>query len=140
MERKFGDKVSLRLSNSKEIGASIVYIVEEQDGSRILVFEIKDDIEELIEYRKISIDIIWWQFSGFKISNSAITVDDKDLAYIERSKAGYTEKILVKVLRQNDTYSIVTNYDEEELEELGFTDDEINDMNALKLHDEIILH
>ena len=137
---KIGDEVILRLSNSKEIETSIVYIVEDDDGSRILVFEIKDEIEDLIEYRKISLDIIWWQFSGFKISNSAITLDDKDLAYIERSKAGYTEKILVKILRQNETFSVVKNYTEEELKELGFSEEEINKMNNLKLHDEIILH
>lgn len=137
---KIGDEVILRLSNSKEIEASIVYIVEENDGSRILVFEIKDQIEQLVEYRKISMDIIWWQFSGFKISNSAIVTDENDLSYIERSKAGYTEKIFVKILRQNDTYSIVKNYTEEELKELGFSEDEINEMNTLKLHDEIILH
>lgn len=137
---KVGDKVHLRLSNSKEINANIVYIVEEQDGSRILVFEIKDQIEELIDYRKISFDIIWWEFSGFKISNSAIITADNDLAYIERNKAGYTEKILIKVLRQNDTYSIVNNYTEEELETLGFSEKEIRDRNTLKLHDEIILH
>lgn len=135
-----GDKVTLRLSNSKEINASIVYIVEEQDGSRILVFEIKDEVEELIDYRKITFDIVWWKYSGYKISNSAIITDEDDLAYIERSKAGYTEKVLVKILRQNDTYSIVENYSEEELQELGFSEEEINDRFTLKLHDEIILH
>lgn len=137
---KINDTVYLRLSNAAEIEAKIVYIVEEQDGSRILVFEIKDEIEELIDYRKISFDIIWWKFSGYKISNSAIITDDNDLSYIERNKAGYTEKTLIKVLRQNDTYSIVRNYTEEELKEMGYSDDDISDMKSLKLHDEIILH
>lgn len=137
---KVGDTVTIRLSNSKEIEAKIIYIVEEQDGSKILVFEFKDRIEELIEYRKISIDIIWWKYSGFKISNSAIVTDEKDLSYIRKQNAGYEEKILIKVLRQNETFSIVTNYKDEELAELGFTEDEISDMIDLKLHDETILH
>ena len=135
-----GDTVTMRLSNTKEIEAKIVYIVEEADGRKILVFEFKDRIEELIEYRKISIDIIWWKFSGFKISNSAITTDERDLAYINKQSAGYSEKILIKVLRQNETFSIVTNYTDEELVELGFSDEEISDMIDLKLHDEIMLH
>ena len=137
---KVGDTVTMRLSNTKEIEAKIVYIVEEADGRKILVFEFKDRIEELIEYRKISIDIIWWKFSGFKISNSAITTDERDLAYINKQSAGYSEKILIKVLRQNETFSIVTNYTDEELVELGFSDEEISDMIDLKLHDEIMLH
>lgn len=137
---KVGDKVILRLSNSKEISAEIIYITEEDDGSKILVFEFKDQIKELIEYRKISFDIIWWQFSGFKVSNAALTTDENDLVYINKKSAGYSEKVLVKVLRQNETYSIVTNYTDEELLELGFSEDEITDMIDLKLHDEIMLH
>lgn len=136
---KIGDKVTLRLANSAEIDAKIVNIINDS-SCRILIFEIKDRIEELIEYRKISFDIIWWKYSGFKISNSAISTDENDLSYIKRNKAGYTEKIFVKILRQNDTYSIVRNYTDEELEELGFSQEEIQDRVQVKLHDEIILH
>lgn len=137
---KVGDIVTLRLSNTKEIQAEIVFIKAENDGSKILVFKFKDQIEELIEYRKISFEIVWWKYSGFKISNSAITTDENDLSYISKESAGYSEKVLVKVLRQNETFSIVTNYKDEELHELGFSDDEISNMMDLKLHDEIILH
>ena len=31
-------------------------------------------------------------------------------------------------------------YTEEELKEMGYSDDDISDMKSLKLHDEIILH
>lgn len=136
---KIGDKVILRLANSKEVDAEIVNIINDTN-CKILIFKIKNKIEELIEYRKISFDIIWWKFSGFKISNSAIITDENDLSYIERIKAGYSEKIFVKILRQNDTYSIVRNYTDEEFEELGFSSEETSDRQQLKLHDEIILH
>lgn len=135
-----GDKVSIRLSNSNEIDARISFIKDE-DKNRIIVFEITDDIDDLLEYRKISIDIIWWKYSGLKVSNSAL-IEEDDKVYVEKSKAGYTEKILVKVLRQNDTYSIVENYEEEELEELGYSKEEISNIitNKIKLYDEIVLH
>lgn len=136
---KIGDKVTLKLANSAEVEAEIVSITNDNNG-RILVFRVKDRIEELIEYRKISFDIVWWKYSGFKVSNSAIYTDENDLSYINRNKAGYSEKILVKILRQNDTYSIVQNYTDEELEELGFSTEEIQDRTQVKLHDEIILH
>ena len=134
-----GDVVTLRLANSKEVDAKIVDIVNDTN-CRILIFEIKDRIEELIEYRKISFEIIWWKYSGYKVSNSAISSNEDDLSYIERNKAGYSEKIFVKILRQNDTYSIVQNYTDEELEELGFDPEEISERKQVKLHDEIILH
>ena len=116
MSAKIGDKVYLRLSNSDEIEAEISYIKDEEKD-RVIVFKITDKIDELLEYRKISIDVIWWKYSGLKVSNSAL-IEDDDKIYVEKNRANYTEKILVKVLRQNDTYSIVENYDEEELKQL----------------------
>lgn len=137
MEAKVGDEVTLRLSNSTEILATVEYIVEE-NNSRIIVFKIKRNVEDLIEYRKISFEIVWWNYSGWKISNSAI-IEENDLSYVYRNKAGYTEKILVKVLRQNETFSIVTNYTNEELQNLGFSSEEIKAMPKIKVYDEIIL-
>lgn len=138
MAAAVGDKVTLRLSTSEEISAQIVYIKEEEN-SRIIVFEFDENIDKLLEYRKISFDIVWWKYTGLKVSNSAL-IEDDDKVYVERSKAGYTEKILVKVLRQNDTYSIVENYEDEELQELGYTDDEISKMGKINVYDEIVLH
>ena len=137
-----GDVATLRLSNADEVDAEIVYIKEEEN-SRILVFKIEEKVAELLEYRKISLDVVWWKYTGLKISNSCIleeNINDNEVSYVEKEKAGYTEKILVKVLRQNDAYSIVRNYEEDELREIGFSDDEISDMNNIKLYDEIISH
>ena len=63
-----------------------------------------------------------------------------DGTYVERKRAGFTEKILVKVLRQNDTYSIVENYEDDELRELGYTDEQISEMSKIKLYDEIVVY
>ena len=138
MEAKKDDNIKIRFSNSKEVQAKIVEIIEETD-KRIVVFEIKDGVENLIDYRKISFDIIWWEYSGLKVSNSAL-IEKDDYTYLERKKANYTEEILVKVLRQNDTFSIVTNYDNEELKKLGYNAEEIENMKKIKLYDEILLH
>ncbi len=135
---KNGDNVTLRLSNSDEVNAEIVYVKEEKN-STILVFKIKEDVSELLEYRKISFDVIWWKYTGWKISNSCI-IEEKGQTYVESSVTGYIERIPIKVLRQNDTYSIVENYTDEELAELGYTNEEIKDIDKVKLYDEIILH
>lgn len=138
MSAKVGDKVTLRLSGLEEIQAEIVYIKDEEK-SRIIVFEFDEQISNLIEYRKISFDIIWWKYTGLKVSNAAL-IEENDNIYIERSKAGYSEKILIKVLRQNDTYSIVENYDDEELQALGYSEEEISNMSKINIYDQILLH
>lgn len=132
-----GDKVLLRLPDSSEVQAEIVQINKESD-KQIIIFKIKEKVESLIEYRKIAIDVIWWKYSGWKVSNSAL-IEENDLTYIIRNRAGNKEKILVKVLRQNDTYSIVENYTDDQLMELGFDQEEIVEFPKIKLYDEIVV-
>lgn len=137
-EAKIGDKLKISLSGGKELNAQIVYVKPEDDDN-LVVLEVDELTEELINYRKITLNLIWWSYSGLKIPNQAIKEKD-GLQYVVRSRAGYLSKILVKVLRQNDKYSIVTPYSTEELKELGYTPEEISTLKKLTIYDEIIIN
>jgi hypothetical protein len=130
--------VQIKLFTQEKISAVIKYIKEEKDGSRLIIFEIIKYVEELIDYRKISFDVIWWEFSGIKISKDSI-VYDNGIGYVVRNRAGYFDKIAVKVLRENANYAIVDNYSSEELKKLGFTSEEINSMKKVSIYDELVL-
>ena len=123
-----GSSVKRRLPSGNEVAADIEYINSQNGENYVIIFRIEKCVEELIGYRKISFNVIWWSDNGKKIPNSAIEYEekgDKKIPYIIRLRAGYEDKILVKVLRSNEKYSIVTNYTSDELEELGYTQ---NDM------------
>ena len=137
-ETKQGDKVKVSLSGNKELNAEIVYIKPEEN-EKLVVLEVNELTEELINYRKLSFDLIWWSYSGLKVPNQAIKEKD-GLQYVVRSRAGYLNKILVKVLRQNEKYSIVTSYSTDELKELGYTPEEISNFKKITIYDEMILN
>ena len=137
---KIGDVVTLRLPNDAEVSASIEYISNEDDDV-ILVFEITQQVQELVSYRKISFDIVWWSYSGKKIPNTAIGTEqkgDNDINYVIRTRGGYQDKILIKIMKQNDKYSVVENYTNAELQELGYSTEEIYGRKTLTLYDEIL--
>ena len=148
-EAVVGDKVTLRLSNSEEIPAEIAYIIEE-DNSKLIIFKVSNGLDLLANYRKITFDVIWWSYSGLKVPNDALIKETakegsklagQDIYYIVRNRMGYTDKILVKVLKQNESYSIITNYTSEELkEDLGYSDEEISSAKNIVLHDEILIN
>lgn len=148
-QAKVGDSVKLRLSNSEEIKAEIVYITEEEN-SKLITFKITRGLELLANYRKITFDVIWWSYSGLKVPNTALTKEkgkqgskneEKDLYFVVRNRAGYTDKIPVKILKQNSSYSIITNYESTELKEnWGYTDTEIKSLKGIMLHDEILIY
>ena len=137
---EIGEKVKLRIASTSVVDAEIIAVNPGiNENERILVFKITDDIEKYLEYRKVQIDVIWWEYSGLKVSNSAI-IEEEGKTYVLRKKLGLIEKIYVKVLRQNESYSIVDNYEDVELLEMGYTEDEIKDMNQIKLYDRIVVN
>ena len=133
-----GDKIKLRLPSDSEVSAEITYIMQE-DEDRVLILKLEKGVEELISYRKISFDLIWWSENGLKVPNQAI-VKENDLAYVVRNRAGYLNKLLVKVKKEGEKYSIVEPYDTEELKELRFSNDEIISYRKISLYDEVILN
>ncbi len=138
-EATVGDNVKIRLPNNDEVTGQIVYISNEND-ELLIVFRINRDIQSLISYRKISFDIIWWSATGKKVPNESIAYEQKgenQIAYVCRTRAGYTTKIWVKVLKQNEKHAIIENYTETELAELGFSSEEIRGRGILSLYDEI---
>ena len=138
-EAKVGDRVSVRLPNNVEVPAEIEYIIQEENEEYLLILKIDKQIEELLNYRKITFDLIWWSATGLKVPNQAI-VEENGLQYVVRNRAGYLSKILVKVKRQGEKYSIVTSYTTDELKELGFSSEEITSYKKISIYDEIILN
>lgn len=139
-DAEVGDIVELRLPNNAEVSATIEYISNEDDDI-IIVFKLTEQVQELVSYRKISFDIIWWSYSGKKVPNSAIGTEkkgDNEISYVVRTRAGYQDKILIKIKKQNDKYSIVENYTNAELQELGYSAEEIYGRSTLTLYDEIL--
>ena len=137
-QAEVGDKVKARLSNNIETDAEITNIIKEDDGDIILILRLTEQIKELINYRKITFDLIWWNTSGLKVPNQAI-VTENELNYVVRNRAGYLSKILVKIKRQGDKYSIIESYDTEELKDLGFSDTEIANYKKISIYDEVLI-
>lgn len=131
---QYGQTVKLRLSDTREIDADITYIMQQESGEVMIIFKTNKAVEDLISYRKISIDVIWWSYQGLKVPNSAL-IKENNLYYIIRNRTDYKDKILINVLKQNKNYAIIDNYKPDELKELGF-DNETR--KTISLYDEIV--
>ena len=138
MEAKTNDTVKIRIANTEEESAKIVQINEES-GKRTIIFQINKMNDVLINHRKISVDVIWWDVSGLKVPNNAL-IQENDLYYVTRNKAGVQAKILVKVKKQTDKYSIIEAYKNEELQELGYSAQDIRNYKKISNYDEIVLN
>ncbi|MBQ9280064.1 MAG: hypothetical protein IJ215_03335 [Clostridia bacterium] len=72
-EAKLNDTIYLRFKNTGDslIPATVEYISKEEDCI-LLVFKLKTNIEELTKYRKIGLDVVWWSYTGLKVSKDTI--------------------------------------------------------------------
>ncbi len=131
-----GDKIKIRIASGQLIPATIENI--KQDGNKnLVIFKITQGVEYLISYRKISLDIIWWEEDGLRVPNTSI-IFENGLSYVIRKKTGVLSKILVKIVKENEKYSIITNYKTDELKNMGYSIQEINNMKKISIYDEII--
>ena len=144
-QAKVGDSVKVRISSSLELSAKITNIKQEGEDEYLIVLEINKGISELTNYRKISFDLIWLSYTGFKVPNQAI-IEKDGLTYVVRKRAGYETKVLVKIAKsnekevKNDKYTIIENYKTSELQDLGLSSKEINAYKGIALYDEIIMN
>lgn len=138
MKTEVGKSVTLRISNNKEYKAKIAQINEES-GKRTIIFEMDKMTEDLIKHRKIAVDVIWWDESGLKIPKQAL-IQENELYYVIRNKAGIETKLLVKVVEQTDKFAIVEPYETKELQELGYNSTDIRNYKKITNYDEIVIN
>lgn len=138
-EAELNKTVQLELSTGNEVKATIVHITKQESGNYLIIFKIVDEVEKLVNYRKISLQVIWWRAKGLRVPNSAI-IEKNEKNYIIRKRIGYTDEIMVKVLKKAENYSIIANYTSSELKELGYSTEEIRNMKSISLYDEILLN
>ena len=135
---EIGNKVKITLSSGNEMNGEIKYITKEDKDEVLVIIEIKQLTQELIEHRKISINITWWSSSGYKVPNSSILEDENGLKYVIKRNAGQDKKVIVKVLRKNEKYSIIDIYKDDELNELGIED--IDKNQKITKYDNVLLY
>ena len=136
LKAEIGDKIKILLPSTREVSAKVEYIIKENESENTIVLSFSEGIEELTNYRKISFDIIWWSSKGYKVPNSSI-ITQNNLNYLIRSRAGYLEKVLVKVVKKTNNYSIITSYKSSEIKELNV---DKKAKTTVLLYDEILLN
>lgn len=138
MKAEVGKSITLRISNNEECEAKIIQINEER-GKRTIIFEMNKMTEDLINHRKIAVDVIWWDKSGLKVPKQAL-IQENGLYYVMRNKAGIQTKLLVKVVEQTDKFAIIEPYEAKELQELGYTSTDIKNYKKITNYDEIVIN
>ena len=133
---KEGTNYTIRLveDNGYTLKGYLKKVNETEDGIE-LFFLITNGVEELADLRDVEIEIVWWSRTGLTVSTDILKkYDNKEVYYINAIKYSEIVDIPVKIVKKTDKFAVITNYSNEELEELGIDTD-----YKIKLYDRIII-
>ena len=171
---KLNDTIKYALNGdlTKLYKGSVQYIAREDDDRILIIFKTTNNVEKLSRFRKINIDLIWWDYEGIKVPNDAIheknvfdsiTIERADTSgdsgesgealnqentintnqMIKNVKVlgvtGYPREVLVKVINSAGGYSIIENYKDQELLDMGLPESYVNSRSRFNLYDKIIV-
>lgn len=130
-----GDTVTMVLPSTKEVKAKVQYITKEDNEHTTIILNFSEGIDELLNYRKITFDVIWWSAKGYKVPKTSI-IEENNLKYVIRNRAGYLEKVLVKENKTAGNYSVISSYSVTDLADLNYNK---KAKISISLYDEIVI-
>ncbi len=131
-----GSNYTIRISDleNKTINATLVKNVQNEQYNYSL-FEIDNEIDDIIDYRKLSCEIIWNTYSGMAVPINAIyTSEEKGYSYVLMVYGADYVEVPIKILQSSDSIAIVDNLSKEEIDSIGYTRGFI-----LELYDELVI-
>lgn len=122
---KIDERYYLRFPEiSQDLVRAKVEYMSIEENKTVLTFKITTHIEQLINYRKLKVEVVWNSIEGLKISNSAIYKDgDIDKIQIMLNK-NYKEEREINLIGSNSEYSIIESK---------------NSDNRIRPYDEVII-
>ncbi len=131
-----GDSYNIRISDleNKSIRADLVKNIQ-TDEYNYSLFELDNEIDDIIDYRKLSCEVVWNTFSGMAIPIDAIyTNEEKGYHYVLMVYGAEYVEVPINILQSSDSIAIVDNLSQEELDNIGYDRGFI-----LELYDELII-
>lgn len=120
---KEGKSYTLKTTEQDEYEFSAELVKNMKSGDyNYSIFNVQNGIENVIDYRTIGLEIVWNKTEGLAVLNTAIneSVDGK-YKYVTLVYGGQYIDIPIKIINSDENISIVENYTNEELTELGLT-------------------
>lgn len=99
------------------------------------IFEIQNEIDSLVDYRKLSCEVIWNTISGMAVPLNAIYHDDaQNYDYVLMVYGTDYKRVAVNIKRKSDSIAIVENVDKNTAESYG-----LDTSFVLEMYDELVI-
>ena len=106
-----------------------------QDNYNYSLFEIDNEVDSLVDYRKLSCEVIWDVESGMAVPLNAVYKDEtQEYNYVLLVYGTDYIRVPVRIIAQSDSIAIVENVDNEEYEKYN-----LDSTFKLEVYDELVI-
>lgn len=125
---KFGEK------DINDITAKLIKSVNGKDYNYV-IFKVENGIENLVDLRTISVEVVWKKVSGMAVPKSAIKKnEEKGYSYVTLVYGTQYLDVPIKIEIESDNTCIVENLTKEEREQIG-----VSTSYILELYDKLVI-
>lgn len=130
-----GRAYSIRISDLDNQTIRATLVKNTQEGNyNYSIFYLNNNIDDLIDYRKFSCEVIWRRVTGMAVPLTSIYKDETGYDYVRMVFGTEYVKVPINIVRQSDSIAIVENLTNDQLKQYNLSSD-----YKLELFDELII-
>lgn len=133
---KEGRTYNIRVADLENttLKAKLVKNIQESDYN-YSIFEVQNEIDGLVDYRKLSCEVIWNTINGMAVPLNAVYHDDEqNYDYVLMVYGTDYKRVAINIKAKSDSIAIVENVDKSVAEKLG-----LDTRFTLEIYDELII-
>lgn len=133
---KEGKSYNIRVSDFENLVLTATLIKNINDsGYNYSLFEIHNEIDSLVDYRKLSCEIVWNTIEGMAVPLNAIYTDEvNNYPYVLMVYGTDYVKVPINIVSKSDSIALVENVDKEVYEKYN-----LDTTFILELYDELVI-
>lgn len=131
-----GKNYKIRISDLENLTltAQLINNVNE-NGFNYSLFEIQNEIDDLVDYRKLSCEVVWNTTNGMAVPLNSIYQDETlNYDYVLMVYGTDYIKVPINIIAKSDSIALVENVSKEQMEQYG-----LDSSFKLELYDELII-
>lgn len=133
---KAGKNYKIRISDLENLSISATLVKNIKEGeNNYSLFKIDNEVDALVDYRKLSCEVVWYTETGIAVPLNAIYKDEiQGYDYVLLVYGADYVRVPVKIVSQSDSIALVENVDESEYKKYN-----LDTTFKIELYDELVI-
>ena len=131
-----GRNYKIRIADIENQVVTVTLVKNIQEGGyNYSIFKMNNDVDNVVDFRAMSCEIIWKSYSGLAVPLTSISRnEEKGYDYVRMVFGTKYVEVPINIVRKSDSIAIVSNFTKEQYQEFGLEKE-----CTVELYDELVI-